>query len=77
MRIGVYLCEEEAADTSTVDLHSIFNYANNLPGVEHVGVFGEQPRLLSDVLAAEIKRHRLDRVVIAGQIGRASCRERV
>jgi len=66
MRIGVYLCEEGAADATAVDFHSIFNYANNLPGVEHVGVLGQQPRLLPDVLAAEIKRHRLDRVVIAG-----------
>jgi heterodisulfide reductase subunit A2 len=67
MRIGVYLCEEGTAAATAVDFHSIFNYANNLPGVEHVGVLGEQPTLLSDVLAAEIKRHRLDRVVIAGR----------
>ncbi len=67
MRIGVYLSEEGTAGEKAVDLHSIFNYANNLPGVEHVGVLGQQPRLLSDVLAAEIKRHRLDRVVIAGR----------
>jgi len=31
-----------------------------------VVVLGHQPKLLSDVLAAEIKRHKLDRVVIGG-----------
>jgi heterodisulfide reductase subunit A len=66
MRIGVYVCEDGAADAVAVDLHSIFNYANNLPGVEHVVVLGQQPKLLPDVLAVEIKRNRLDRVVIAG-----------
>ena len=66
MRIGVYLSEEGTAEAAAVDLHSIFNYANNLPGVEHVVVLGQQPKLLPDVLAAEIKRNRLERVVIAG-----------
>jgi len=66
MRIGVYLSENGTADAAAVDLHSVFNYANNLPGVEHVVVLGPQVKLLPDVLAAEIKRNRLDRVVIAG-----------
>jgi heterodisulfide reductase subunit A len=66
MRIGVYLCEEGTADATAVNFHSIVNYANNLPGVVHVVSLGLQPRLLPDALAAEILRHDIERVVIAG-----------
>ncbi len=52
MDIGVYLCEEGTADAAAVNFHSIVNYANNLPGVEHRRCsLGVQPRLLPDVLA--------------------------
>jgi len=64
MRIGVYVCQAE--EPSAVNLEAVAKYAANLREVEVAECFGVHPRLLPADLAEKVKRHRLDRVVIAG-----------
>jgi heterodisulfide reductase subunit A2 len=64
MRVGVFL--GNSLDGSGIDLDSVGSYARNLPSVEHVRVLGEKPRLDPMALAAEIRKERLERIVLAG-----------
>ena len=64
MRVGVYLCQ--ADHPSTVNLEAVAKYAANLAGVEVAEYLGVRPKLTPADLSGRIRRHRLDRVVIAG-----------
>jgi heterodisulfide reductase subunit A len=64
MRVGVYLCQ--AGEPSAVNLEAVAKYAANLAGVEVAEYLGVGPRLSPANLTEKIRRHRLDRVVIAG-----------
>jgi heterodisulfide reductase subunit A len=64
MRVGVYLCQ--ADHPSAVNLEAVAKYAANLAGVEVAEYLGVRPKLTPADLSARIRRHRLDRVVIAG-----------
>jgi heterodisulfide reductase subunit A2 len=55
-----------AIDTDGIDLDSVANYARNLPTVEYVRVLGAKPRLDPVALGGEIRKERLDRIVLAG-----------
>lgn len=65
-RIGVYLCRRGAAATTAVDAKAIAAYAAGLAGVVLVQDHGSQPKLDPAKLTAEIRKHQLDRIVIAG-----------
>jgi heterodisulfide reductase subunit A2 len=64
MRTGVYFCQVEKSEGLNLD--AVAKYASNLPGVETVELLGVQPRLDPQLLAASLKRGRIERVVIAG-----------
>jgi heterodisulfide reductase subunit A len=64
MRVGVYLCQ--TGEPGAVNLEAVAKYAANLPGVEVSECVGARPRLSPVDLSGKIKRHRLERVVIAG-----------
>jgi heterodisulfide reductase subunit A len=64
MRIGVFVCQVD--DPGMVSPAAIAKYAANLPGVEVSEYLGVRPRLAPAHLAARLARHKLDRVVIAG-----------
>jgi heterodisulfide reductase subunit A len=64
MRVGVFI--GKFLDTDGISLDSVANYARNLPRVEWVRVLGIKPKLDPSALAAEIRRERIDRIVLAG-----------
>jgi len=66
MRTGVFICQEDAEGWERINLHAVESYAANLPTVETVQILGFRPKLDPVALAEEIKRNRLDRIVIAG-----------
>ena len=64
MRVGVFTGQVLYRDGDR--LQAVANYAANLPDVEHVRGLGFRPRLDVRALAQEIREHRLDRLVLAG-----------
>jgi heterodisulfide reductase subunit A2 len=64
MRVGVFM--GRFLDGDGINLDSVAKYARNLPAVEWVHVLGSKPKLDPPGLAAEIRRERLDRIVLAG-----------
>jgi heterodisulfide reductase subunit A2 len=66
MRIGVFICQAGIGVSDAVNVESVGHYAANLPQVESVKMMGILPKLDPDVLADEIARDKLERVVIAG-----------
>jgi heterodisulfide reductase subunit A2 len=64
MRVGVFL--GNSLDGDGIDFDSIASYARNLPSVEHVRVLGSKPKLDPVALTAEIRKERLERIVLAG-----------
>ena len=65
-RIGVYICQVGIGVADAVNLQAVADYAAELPNVVQTRVLGVRPRLDPKALTAEIKRIKLDRVVIAG-----------
>jgi heterodisulfide reductase subunit A len=66
MRVGVFICQAGSEASDAVNLESVAHYASNLPQVESVTMMGVLPKLDPDVLADEIARDKLERVVLAG-----------
>jgi heterodisulfide reductase subunit A2 len=66
MRIGVYFCQTVWNNSLNID--SLAKYANNLPGVVKVELFGVNPKIDPLILSAQIKQYNLERVVIAGDM---------
>jgi heterodisulfide reductase subunit A2 len=64
MRVGVFL--GNSLDGEGIDFDSIASYARNLPSVEYVRVLGTKPKLDPVALTAEIRKERLERIVLAG-----------
>jgi heterodisulfide reductase subunit A len=64
MRIGVFFCE--IGDLECVDVREVSTHAADLPDVVLVKDLGAYPRLDPEVLAAEIRKEDLQRVVVAG-----------
>lgn len=63
MRIAVFV--GQFLETGGINLESVANYARNLPQVELVRVIGVQPRLDPKALAGELRKARIERVVLA------------
>jgi heterodisulfide reductase subunit A len=66
MKTGVYLCQTGTGDPHAISVHAVASYAGNLPTVEVVQDLGVLPKLDTTVLADELQRDGLERVVIAG-----------
>lgn len=66
MRTGVFLCQAGVADRDAANLRAVETYAANIPAVELVRDLGTLPDLDPIALAAQIRRERLERIVIAG-----------
>jgi heterodisulfide reductase subunit A len=67
MRVGVFLGNSGSSpDGGGIDLERVASYARNLPNVEHVRLLGNAPALDPAALATEIRRERLQRIVLAG-----------
>ena len=66
MRTGVFFCQVE--DCKSLKISAIAKYAANLPGVEMVEMLGVKPRLNVLLLSEKILTHRLNRLVIAGDM---------
>jgi heterodisulfide reductase subunit A2 len=66
MRTGVYICQAGGGDPAAVNLREVESYAANLPSVEVVRNLGLLPALDPKVLAEEITREQLERIVLAG-----------
>ncbi|HEY0591235.1 MAG TPA: CoB--CoM heterodisulfide reductase iron-sulfur subunit A family protein [Thermoanaerobaculia bacterium] len=64
MRVGVFI--GRSLETDGVDLESVAAYARNLVDVELVRVLDTTSTLDARALAGEIRRERLERVVVAG-----------
>jgi heterodisulfide reductase subunit A len=64
MKTGVYFCP--AGDKNRVNFQSVADYAANLPSVESVRRLETGAKIDPAQLAGEIRRDRLDRIVIAG-----------
>ncbi|MBN1199333.1 MAG: CoB--CoM heterodisulfide reductase iron-sulfur subunit A family protein [Bacteroidales bacterium] len=66
MRIGVYLCQVDVE--KNLNLDAIAKYSSNLPGVEVVRSLGVKPKLKPLELCKELKKDRIQRVIIAGDM---------
>ncbi|MBM4118853.1 CoB--CoM heterodisulfide reductase iron-sulfur subunit A family protein [bacterium] len=64
MRVGVFV--GQVFDGGEISLETVAFYARNLPQVERVEVLGLRPRLDPHALAGELRRSRLERIVLAG-----------
>ncbi len=64
MRVGVFI--GRSLPDKGINFQAIANYAANLPAVEKVRLLGYRPKLDPKVLAEEIQRERLERIVLAG-----------
>jgi len=64
MRVGVFVGQVLKRDG--VNIEAVTNYAKNLPTVEWVRRLGFQAKLEPKALSAEIRREKLDRIVLAG-----------
>ncbi|MEZ5126509.1 MAG: CoB--CoM heterodisulfide reductase iron-sulfur subunit A family protein [Thermoleophilia bacterium] len=65
MRTGVFFCEMGDL-TTCIDLRDVQQYAADLPDVVAVRDYGADPKLDPAILAAEIRKENLERVVVAG-----------
>jgi len=66
MRTGVFFCQTD--DNSRLNIDSIAKYSANLPEVETVQILKLKPLPDLKFLKELIKAHKLDRIVIAGDI---------
>lgn len=64
-RTGVYICQAGTAAADSVDLQAVAKYAEMLPGVVLVNVIGNNPKLDPVSLGEQIRKERLDRIVVA------------
>jgi heterodisulfide reductase subunit A len=66
-RIGVFVCQCGSNISSVIDINSLTEYAETLPNVVHAENMDYPCSLQGqDKIVAIIKKHRLDRVVVAG-----------
>lgn len=63
-RVGVFIGQFDSH--STIAFDSLASYAANLRAVEKVRLLGLRPKVDVKTLAEEIRRERLDRIVLAG-----------
>jgi heterodisulfide reductase subunit A len=64
-RTGVYICQAGTAAADSVDLQAVAKYAEKLPGVVLVNVIGNNPNLDPVSLGEQIRKERLDRIIVA------------
>ena len=65
MKVGVFI--GVSLPENGINLQAIANYAANLPAVEKVRLLGFRPKLNSEMLAEEIRRDKIERIVLAGE----------
>jgi len=63
-RTGVYICQAGTAAADSVDLQAVAKYAEKLPGVVLVNVIGNNPNLDPVSLGEQIRKERLDRIIV-------------
>ncbi len=64
-RTGVYICQAGTAASDSVDLQAVAKYAEKLPGVVLVNVIGNNPKLDPVSLGEQIRKEKIDRIVVA------------
>ena len=65
MRTGVFICQAGIGAADSVDLQAVAKYAEKLPGVVLVNVVGNHPNLDPQALGEQIRKEKLDRIVVA------------
>ena len=65
LRTGVYICQTGTGAADSVDLQAVAKYAEKLPGVVLVNVIGNNPKLDPVSLGEQIRKEKLDRIVVA------------
>jgi len=66
MRIGVFFCQ--SAENRNLNIDAIAKYSANLPEVETVQILRIKPLPDVNFISGQIQEHKLDRIVIAGDI---------
>ena len=66
-RIGVYLLQAAESASASLDLRGVAEYAAHLPGVSAVRTLGPADALNPAQLARELRREKLDAVVLASE----------
>lgn len=66
MNIGVFFCQVEAGNGLNTD--AVAKYTANLPGVTTVELLGVNPHPDASLIAEQIKKEKLDRIIIAGDM---------
>jgi heterodisulfide reductase subunit A-like polyferredoxin len=64
-RTGVYICQAGTGAADSVDLQAVAKYAEKLPSVVLVNIVGNAPKLDPVALAEQIRKEKLDRIVVA------------